>query len=147
MAIYNVFLDTCVFIKAKYDFGRASLSNLKKYCEDGIATEFSNDIIIREVKHHIDSDVGLLAQQAKNAIKKHGELKNALTLPVYEEIKNKLDNATKQLIDAFDKYMKSAILLSNDAVSVGELLNDYFASNAPFEKRKEKSLNFQTPSS
>lgn len=39
---------------------------------------FTNDIIIREVKYHIETEVGLLAAQAKNVIKNHGELINAV---------------------------------------------------------------------
>ena len=44
---------------AKYYFSGGSLCNLKKYCEDGIAVLFLNDIILREAASHIDEDVGL----------------------------------------------------------------------------------------
>ena len=142
MTTFNVFLDTNIFINAKYDFDRASLHNLKKYCDDGIASMFTNDIIIREVKHHIETDVGLLAAQAKNAIKDHGELINAITPSVFETIKTSLLNAPTQLTTAFDSYMNGSTALSNTGLSVIDLFNDYFVPNAPFEGRKGKKSEF-----
>lgn len=142
MTTFNVFLDTNIFINAKYDFDRASLHNLKKYCDDGIASMFTNDIIIREVKHHIETEVGLLAAQAKNAIKDNGELINAITPSVFETIKNTLLNAPTQLTTAFDSYMSGSTALSNTGLSVIDLFNDYFVPNAPFEGRKGKKSEF-----
>lgn len=142
MTTFNVFLDTNIFINAKYDFDRASLHNLKKYCDDGIASMFTNDIIIREVKHHIETDVDLLAAQAKNAIKDHGELINAITPSVFETIKTSLLNAPTQLTTAFDSYMNGSTALSNTGLSVIDLFNDYFVPNAPFEGRKGKKSEF-----
>jgi hypothetical protein len=142
MTTFNVLLDTNIFINAKYDFDRASLHNLKKYCDDGIVIMFTNDIIIREVKHHIEAEVGLLAAQAKNAIKNHGELINAVTPPVFETIKATLLNAPQQLTAAFDSYMDGTIVLSNTGLSIIDLFNDYFVPNAPFEGRKGKKSEF-----
>lgn len=142
MTTFNVLLDTNIFINAKFDFDRASLHNLKKYCDDGIVTMFTNDIIIREVKHNIETEVGLLAAQAKNAIKNHGELINAVTPPVFETIKATLLNAPMQLATAFGSYMDGATVLSNTELSIVDLFNDYFAPNAPFEGRKGKKSEF-----
>lgn len=141
MSTFNVLLDTNIFINSKYDFDRASLFNLKKYCNDGIVSMFTNDIILREVRHHINVNVKLLASQAKNAIKK-GELVNALTKPVFDKIETLLIDAPNQLLTAFDTYMKDAKILSNNDLSVVELFNDYFELNAPFEIRKEKKSEF-----
>lgn len=138
----NVFLDTNVFINSKYDFNRYSLLNLKKYCDNGIVTLFTNDIVIREVKKHINSDVTLLAQQAKNAIKNYAELENALTVPVSENIKSLLLNAPANLINNFDKFIENAVILSNEYTSVIDLFNDYFDLNAPFESKKDKKSEF-----
>ncbi|MBO7253005.1 MAG: DUF4935 domain-containing protein [Oscillospiraceae bacterium] len=82
MGRFNVLIDTNIFMAAKYNFSGGSLCNLKKYCEDGIAVLFTNDIILREVASHIDEDVGLMARQAKNAIGQRAELVNAITQEV-----------------------------------------------------------------
>ncbi len=142
MKTFNVLLDTNIFINAKYNFTRASLDNLKKYCDDGIVSMFTNDIIIREVKHHIENDVGLLAAQAKNAIKNHGELINAISPIEFESIKDTLLDAPKKLTAAFCSFMDNATILSNTGLSIVDLFNDYFAPNAPFEGCKEKKSEF-----
>lgn len=142
MAVFNVLLDTNVFINAKYDFNRGSLFHLKKYCDDGIVCMLTNDIITREVTRHINSDVKLFASQAKNAIKEHGELTNAITQPVYESIKNELLAAPRILSDAFASYISGATPITSEGVSVTSLFDDYFNDVPPFEKKKEKKCEF-----
>lgn len=142
MTIYNVLLDTNVFVKSQYDFERNSLLNLRKYSEKGVVSLYTNNIIIREVKYHIEAEVGLLAQQAKNAIKKHGQLVNGITVSAYESIKQILLDAPHNLLNRFDTYMADAVVLSNENLSMIELFDDYFAHNAPFEDRQEKKSEF-----
>lgn len=142
MAVFNVLLDTNVFINAKYDFNRGPLFHLKKYCNDGIVRILTNDIITREVIRHINSDVDSSAQQAINAIEKHGELINAITPPVFESIKDTLLAAKEQLLAAFSFYIKGATPITNEGVSVISLFDDYFNEVKPFEKKKEKKCEF-----
>ena len=139
---FNVFLDTNIFISAKYNFTGGSLCSLKKHCENGTAALFTNDIVLREVQHHIDNDVGLLAKQAKNAIKNHGELVNAITRPMYTSIEETLLSATTSLRSQFDAFMNGATSLSNEGLSVVDLFNAYFEEIAPFEKREAKKSEF-----
>lgn len=139
---FNVFLDTNIFIGAKYNFAGGSLSSLKKHCENGTAALFTNDIVLREVQHHIDNDIGLLAKQAKNAIKNHGELVNAITRPVYTSMEETLLSAAVSLRSQFDAFMNGAIILSNEGLSVVDLFNAYFEETAPFEKREAKKSEF-----
>lgn len=142
MALFNVFLDTNVFMNAKYDFNHGALLNLKKHCNNGTAVLFTNSIIVREVQHHIDSDVGLMASQAKNTIKDHGELVNALSQAVYQEIKSIILTAPSKLATEFASYIAGATELSNDGLSMVSLFDDYFSNNAPFENKKEKKSEF-----
>ena len=142
MAEFNILLDTNIFIKNKYGFSGGSLLNLKKHCDDGAATMYTNDIILQEVRRHIKSDVGLLAAQAKNAIKDHKELVNAITPEAFEEIKKILLSAPDNLRATFDSYMQGSVQLSNEHLSIIDLFNDYFAPNAPFEGNKEKKSEF-----
>ncbi|MDR2514929.1 MAG: PIN domain-containing protein [Christensenellaceae bacterium] len=142
MTTFDVFLDTNIFVKAKYNFYGASLDALRKYCDDGIAAMFSNDIIIREVKRHINTDVLLTARQAKNTIKDHGELKNAITPEVFKIIEKALLVAPQKLETAFDYYMNGTVLLSNAGLSLISLFDDYFMPRAPFENSKEKKSEF-----
>lgn len=139
---FNVFLDTNIFIRAKFNFHGGSLQNLKKYCETGTAVLFTNDIIVREVRSHIDADVGSMAKQAKNAIKNHGELVNAISREVYQTIEATILGATENLTSQFDAYIEGAIFLPNEGLSVVDLFNDYFNKCAPFEKNEKKKSEF-----
>lgn len=142
MTTFDVLLDTNVFIKAKYAFDKTSLDYLRKYCDDGVACLYTNDIIMREVRNHISTDVTLLAAKAKNAIKNHGELISAITREEFEKVQTVLLSAPENLLAAFNSYMENATVLSNADLSAIELFNDYFDSNPPFETRKEKKAEF-----
>jgi len=141
MSHFNVLIDTNIFIAAKYNFDGGSLGNLKKYCEDGIVALFTNDIILREVRSHIDNDVGMLARQAQNAIKKR-ELRNGITQDAYKTIEAVISNAATDLCAQFEKYMKGATVLSNKELSIEELFDKYFEKNAPFEGNEIKKYEF-----
>ena len=142
MTTFDVLLDTNVFIKAKYSFNKSSLDYLRKYCENGVACLYTNDIIIREVQKHISSDVSLLAAKAKNAIKNNGELLNAIGQEDFERIQAILLNASTNLLAEFDSYIGDATVLTNADLSAIELFNDYFDLRPPFENRQEKKAEF-----
>lgn len=142
MARFNVFLDTNIFINAKYNFAGGSLASLKRLCDKDTVALFTNDIVLREVQHHIKHDVTQMARQAKNGIKKCGELVNAISLQTYQTIEDALLRATDNLALAFETFMNEATVLPNDGLSVVELFNDYFENNAPFENREAKKSEF-----
>lgn len=142
MSRFVVLLDTNIFMAAKYNFAGGSLGNLKKYCEDGTATLLTNDIILREVQSHIDEDVGLMARQAKNAIKQRGELVNAITQDTYKVMEATILSATKNLRDQFETYMNGATCLSNKGLSIEMLFDKYFGKKAPFEGNEKKKWEF-----
>lgn len=142
MGRFNVLIDTNIFIAAKYNFAGGSLSNLKKYCEDGVAALFTNDIILREVQSHIDEDVGLMARQAKNAIGQRTELIHAITQEAYESIKSTILGSTTALNAQFNSYMEGATLLSNKGLTIDVLFDKYFKRCAPFEGNEKKKWEF-----
>ncbi len=142
MTTFNVLLDTNIYIQAKYGFDKGPLLHLKKYCDNGVVTIFTNDIVTREVRHHINSDVKLLSAQAKNAIKDHPELLNAIFHDEYETIKEIILSSADRLIAAFDLYLNGVAVLSNDGISIIDLFCDYFGCNPPFEANKDKKSEF-----
>jgi len=46
MARFNVFLDTNIFINAKYNFAGGSLASLKRLCDKDTVALFTNDTTI-----------------------------------------------------------------------------------------------------
>ena len=142
MSHFNVLIDSNIFMAAKYNFNNGSLRNLKKYCDDGIVTLFTNDIILREVRAHINDDVSQIARKAKNAIKQHSELFYAIPKDVYQNIETTILAAPKSLCSHFEEYVKDATLLPNKNVSVEILFDKYFDRIAPFEDIEKKKCEF-----
>ncbi len=74
-----------------------------------------------------------LALQAKNNIKKHEELINAISLATYKTIEEILKSAPNKLEKTFGDYISTAQELSNANVSVVDLFDDYFALNVSIQ--------------
>lgn len=142
MARFSVFLDSNIFIRAKYSFADGPLSNLKKHCDHGGVALFTNDIIINEVRNHIHNDVDEVARKAKNSIKNHPELVHAISPTVYESIKDTILNAPAALASQYEQYMRGATVLPIDGLSMASLFTDYFQNTAPFEKNETKKHEF-----
>lgn len=141
MATFNVFIDTNIFIKNKFTFHAGPLDSLKKYCQKGYCTLFTNSIILREVEKHIKADVGKLATQAKNAIKKP-ELVNAISKQEYSIIAEKILSAPDQLLEQFRMFAADAICLPIDTLSLASVFDDYFNIVPPFENKEDKKAEF-----
>lgn len=142
MEKFNVLLDSNVIINAQYDFLKGTLSNLKKQCDSGKVALFTNDIILREVRRHIVNDVGLLARQAKNAIKKNKALFHAISSESYNAVETILSNAVNNLQAQFESFIDEATIIPNGDISVDALFDDYFEPRAPFENSEKKKAEF-----
>lgn len=142
MATFNVFIDTNIFIKNKFTFHAGPMDSLKKYCQKGYCTLFTNSIILREVEKHIRADVGRLATQAKNAIKNNPELVNAISKQEYTIIADKLLSAPDQLLAQFRLFAADAICLPIDHLSLASVFDDYFNAVPPFENKEDKKAEF-----
>ena len=142
---FNVFLDTNVFIKMKYNFLQGPLLRLKRYCDIGIIRLFTNDIVIHEVEKHICTDVNLACSQLRNNIKKFPyrsifikEKYQLLNIDFREE---KWDDILTKDFHEFLKETKCYIL-KNDRISINDIFTDYFSCTPPFEERTEKKHEF-----
>lgn len=142
MATFNVFIDTNIFIKNKFTFHAGPMNSLKKYCQKGYCTLFTNSIILREVEKHIKADVGKLATQAKNAIKKKPELVNAISAHEVDVIVDKLKAAPEMLLAQFRAFSEDAICLPIDNLSLASVFDDYFNVVPPFENKEDKKAEF-----
>ena len=142
MATFNVFIDTNIFIKNRFTFHDGPMGSLKKYCQKGYCTLFTNSIILREVEKHIKADVGKLATQAKNAIKKKPELVNAISGHEVDVIVEKLLAAPEMLLAQFKVFSEDAICLPIDNLSLTSVFDDYFNIVPPFENKEDKKAEF-----
>ena len=100
-------------------------------------------VIEKLVEIRVSADVGKLATQAKNAIKKKPELVNAISEQECVAIAEKLMAAPEKLLAQFTAFMDDAVLLSIDNLSLASVFDDYFKSVPPFNKRKQKKRSFR----
>lgn len=134
-------MDSNIIISAKYNFNGGALKSLKQYCDGGAATLYASDIVINEINKHIEGDAQIVARQAKNAVRQ-GVIYNALGDKVCEKIEKVILSSPQRLLDSFKRYIKNAIKIKYNDISVIDLFNDYFSNREPFESAKEKKSEF-----
>ena len=142
MECFNVFLDSNVFVGEKFNFNSTSLSSLKQYLDSGLINLYTNDIVLKEVKQNIKSELEYHIGQASKIINKQSEFKCAISKEENDYINKILSNAPQKLESVFDSYVEGAIVLDYNTVSVIELFDNYFNTKAPFEESKEKKAEF-----
>lgn len=141
MECFNVFLDSNVFIGEKFNFNSTSLSSLKQYLDSGLINLYTNDIVLKEVKRNIKSELEYHIGQASKIINKP-EFRCAISKEENDYINKIFSNAPQKLESVFDSYVEGAIVLDYNTVSVTELFDNYFNTKAPFEESKEKKAEF-----
>lgn len=142
---FNIFLDTNIFIKMKYDFSKSPLFRLKKYATLGIVNLFTNEIVVREVEANIRTDTAIESAHLKNAVKKHC-FREVLNMDGYEVLAKDFreENWDELIISSFHKYLSDTdcVVLPNDDIGLNDIFNDYFNMVPPFETREEKKHEF-----
>jgi hypothetical protein len=145
----SIFLDTNIFIGAKYDFSSKGIfSTLNKYINDGKINLFMSNIVENEVKKHINEEVAILCSIFKdartNALKKISS--NTLDDTSVANLFKKLDKqALKgEMVLLFDKFIEEskATILDNSGVDCNQIVSDYFSGTPPFEMKDNKKYEF-----
>ncbi|MGI5881263.1 MAG: PIN domain-containing protein [Syntrophomonadaceae bacterium] len=145
----SVFLDTNIFINAKYDFsGEGILVVLKKHIEAKRVQLYVSNIVVREVQKHICLDVSKLINNFRITQK---EAKKIISSNIAKEIllSNLFSSLSEEEIKeaALTKFQEfiiesKAICLDNIGVNIDEILDDYFKGNPPFETKEDKKHEF-----
>lgn len=145
----SVFIDTNIFISAKYDISEGSvLRLLEKYSRDNKVTLYTSNIVINEIEQHIRSDISAIYNNYKSAERDARKLaslsllgatglRQCFELPRKEEI-------VESAITSFMKFISelAVTILNNDGVEVNGIVNDYFLHRPPFENNEKKKHEF-----
>lgn len=145
----SVFLDTNIFIEAKYDFSSKGIfSTLIKYIIDGKIELYTSDIVANETKKHLSDDISKLCNAFKDARKNvlsylSPNILNELSIANLIEGINK-DELKKEIILLFDKFIDESkmTVLDNKGVDCNQIIFDYFEGLPPFEKNDCKKYEF-----
>lgn len=140
---FNVFLDTEIFSHEKNDVSSRKLTSLRKYCQMGLVRLYSCDVVVREVKGHLASELTeqyesiqrICESKPISLLKKNNA--PVLELPELEQLK-------ERLLRQFDDYMEETDceVIESKQVQLAELMDDYFNEVPPFEEKKKKKHEF-----
>lgn len=140
---FNVFLDTEIFSHEKNDVSSRKLTSLRKYCQMGLVRLFTCDVVVREVKSHLVSEL----KEQYNSIQRTIESKPLSLLkkkeaPVIDL--PKLEHLEERLLSQFDEYLEETDceVIESKQVQLAEVLDDYFNEIPPFEEKNKKKHEF-----
>ncbi|HBL07084.1 MAG TPA: hypothetical protein DDZ33_09215 [Clostridium sp.] len=145
----SVFVDTNIFINAKYDFSsKGSFNILTKYVNEDKIKLFISNIVESEVKKHINEDASKFYNIFKNARKEVLKkislnlLEDTSISELFKEIEK--DTLEIEMISFFDKFKADSkvIVLDSRGVDCNQIISDYFSSTPPFEQKDSKKHEF-----
>ena len=145
----SVFLDTNIFIGAKYDFSSKGIfSTLNKYISDGKIKLFISNIVEEEAKKHLNEDAVILCNSFKdartNVLKKLSSniLDDTSVANLFKKLEK--DELKSEMGLLFDKFIEEskAIVLDNSGVDCNQIVSDYFSGTLPFETKDGKKYEF-----
>jgi hypothetical protein len=143
--VETISLDTQVFVATSFGFSGKSFQALKKHLESGRLNLVMTDITVREVKSRIKQSVAAELINQKTYVNGASALFNA-SLPEVLAGLNKVDPdvVTKDLCDQFDAFLAEvkATVIETADLSVGDVLDKYFASQPPFGDGEKKKYEF-----
>jgi hypothetical protein len=143
--VETISLDTQVFIATGFGFSGKSFQALKKHLESGRLNLVMTDIAVREVKSRIKQTVAAELINQRRYVNGAATLFNC-SLPDVQTGLKKLDPdvITKDLCDQFDTFLKEtkATIIDVGDLSVGSVLDKYFAAEPPFGHSEEKKYEF-----
>ncbi|MDW8803204.1 PIN domain-containing protein, partial [Clostridium sp. A1-XYC3] len=109
----SIFLDTNIFIEAKYDFSSKGIfSTLNKYISDGKIRLIISNIVENEVKKHLNEDAATLCNIFKdartNVFKKFSSniLDDTSVSNLFKKIEK--DALKSEMVFIFDKFIEES---------------------------------------
>jgi hypothetical protein len=135
----NVFVDTNVFRANQLVYDDEPFKSFSDYAASGDIRVFETRILIGEIHGQIDEVVNEAAAAARHFRTEAAGIRQA-TLPEVRALFKRLDKPALRAhfvkhLDDFRKKVK-VVGVSIDPISVGQIVDDYFAGNAPFEPKK-----------
>lgn len=131
-----VFLDTNVYIAAKYVFDKQKFDIFRSLMSKGLVSLLYTSVTEGEVLQHLSEDVRGAVKAYNNALKKEA----AILLKHDNFGISKLDEekAIREVTEKFKSFLASneACCLSLNPIDAEKLIKDYFEKRPPFEVKK-----------
>lgn len=140
--MFNVFLDSNVYITGQYDLTSGSLGYLKRYCDKGIIRLHVSPIILKEVYSHLENDVSKWIDEAERSILKHAALVKAMSTWRTGSFLADLKIGQQEIQNDIAEFISTAEVIPFEKISAVDIFNDYFDSIPPFSNEKGKKCEF-----
>jgi hypothetical protein len=143
--IETISIDTQVFVATGYGFTGKPFQSLKKHLASGRLKLVMTDITVREVHVRIEQSVAEELLRHREFVNKASALFNS-SIPGVKASVTKFDPkvVAKDLCDQFDSFLtnvKAEIVATKD-LTIGDVLDKYFAGVAPFGNTETKKHEF-----
>ncbi len=144
-----VFLDSNIFISAKYDFSDKGIFNtLLGFVATGKIKLYVSSVVKGEVKRHINEEISKLHncfKQARSGVFKTVS-ENYLTQWCYSHLFIKPDKTQmlSEMNSAFEKFLQDANAVELDCSNIdcNQIILDYFTFKPPFADNDKKRKEF-----
>jgi hypothetical protein len=143
--VETISLDTQVFVATGFGFSGKSFQALKKHFASGRLNLVMTDIAVREVKSRIKRSVTEELANHRMYLAEARALFNSSLPEVQAGLKMlDADLISKDLSDQFDAFLKEtkATIIDVADLSVGNVLDKYFAAEPPFGVSEKKKYEF-----
>lgn len=142
METRNIFLDSSIFIGQNYNYKSTIFDHLRRLTIADKAKVYVTDIVVRELKAHIASEV-LASAQAFLKFKKEARVLKTIDAAPYCALFQEFDteDAIQKLGAQLTSFLAEidATILSTSNVSVDQVFDRYFAKQPPFGESRKKS--------
>ena len=135
-----VFLDSNIYIGAKYRVESGRFRSLRLLLEHGNIQLLYTSINAGEIKQHIRKDIDEGVQAYNKVLKDRSVLLSADS--AYHLSKIASENGITCLYDAIDAFFElpGVKCIPIDPISAEELMDDYFVKRPPFENKKPEEF-------
>ena len=131
-----VYLDTNVYIGAKYKFDSGKIATLKDLVNSGKVTVLYTNATIGETIQHLEEDIASNVSKYNHSVRMHMSDLNEDNVCDINELK--IESVVTSVIEKLMDFQKldGVKEIPLNPVNADKLFEDYFAGNPPFEAKK-----------
>ena len=131
-----VFLDTNVFIAAKYRFASKYFGSLRSLISNGDIQVIYTSATRGEVEHHIREDIKAEVEQYNRMLRKDLPLLTSFSKDTLSEVS--VEDLSQAIIAGLNDFLSLAGVnqIPLNPLDAEQLMADYFQGKPPFESKK-----------
>ena len=131
-----VYLDTNVYIGAKYQFSKDKFSTLRSLIADGMVQIIYSSVTQGEVEQHIRTKVKDGVTSYNRVLRK--ELPSLIPITKFNLGEIKIEDAVDAVVGGLSEFLSldGVIKIDLNPLDAEQMMDDYFQCRLPFENKK-----------